>query len=119
MRIEKSRKNKVLINWQYCNDLNDINEAISTQDPDWEGLRSAKDIISITYNTDHGCYVVIWRLNPESRYSNTFRGCSNCTNAVYIPGFVDHYCNAKQCGIETEVYDCPVFEGEYLWKDIN
>ena len=40
-----------LLNWQYCNDLNDINEAIKTKDKDWEGLTSADDIISITYNT--------------------------------------------------------------------
>lgn len=112
MRIEKSRKNKVLINWQYCDDLNDINEAIATQDPDWEGLRSAKDIISITYNTDHRCYVVIWKLNPESRYPNNPRNCSNCKNALKFIGFVDHYCKAKQCGITEEVYDCQEFEGE-------
>ncbi len=48
------------INWQYCNNLNEINEAIKTKDKNWEGLTSADDIISITY--DGGCYVVIWRM---------------------------------------------------------
>lgn len=51
-----------LVNWQYCNDPNDINEAIKTKDKDWEGLTSANDIISITYDTNHGCYVIFWRM---------------------------------------------------------
>ena len=49
------------INWQYCLDLNDINNAIKIHDNNWEGLTDANNIISITYNTNHGCYVVIWR----------------------------------------------------------
>lgn len=56
-----------LVNWQYCNDLNDINEAIKTRDEYWEGLTSANDIISITYDANHGCYVVFWRID---RYRN-------------------------------------------------
>lgn len=48
------------VNWQYCNDPNDINEAIKARDEDWEGLTSANDIISITYR--EGCYVVFWRM---------------------------------------------------------
>lgn len=49
------------INWQYINDLNDINNAIETHNEDWEGLSDAHDIISITYDTNHGCYVVFWK----------------------------------------------------------
>lgn len=49
------------INWQYTNDPNDINDAIANHDKDWEGLTSASDIISITYDTNHGCYVVFWK----------------------------------------------------------
>lgn len=56
-----SSENDVLINWQYCKNLNDINTAILKNDDDWVGLTSADQIISITYNTDHMCYVVIWR----------------------------------------------------------
>lgn len=51
----------ILINWQYTKDLNEINGAILTQDSDWEGLKDASQIINITYDTDHGCYVVFWR----------------------------------------------------------
>ena len=51
-----------IVNWQYCNDPNDINEAIKTRDEDWEGLTSANDIISIAYDTNHGCYVIFWRM---------------------------------------------------------
>ena len=51
-----------LVNWQYSNDLNDINEAIKTGDEDWEGLTSADDIINITWDAHHGCYVIFWRM---------------------------------------------------------
>ena len=54
-------KTKKLIMWQYVKDLNDINNAILTDDADWEGLHSAEQIISITYDTNHGCYVVFWK----------------------------------------------------------
>lgn len=51
-----------LVNWQYCTDLNDIDYGIKSNDVDWEGLTSADDIISITYNPNHGCYVVFWKM---------------------------------------------------------
>ena len=46
--------------WQYCHDPNDIDKAIKEHDEDWEGLESLHQIISITYDTNHGCYVVFW-----------------------------------------------------------
>lgn len=46
--------------WQYCKDLNDIEEAIKNKDENWEGLESLHQIISITFDTNHNCYVVIW-----------------------------------------------------------
>lgn len=46
--------------WQYCKDPNDIQKAIEEEDSDWEGLKSLQQIISITYDTNHGCYVVFW-----------------------------------------------------------
>lgn len=49
-----------LIMWQYTHDPNDINDAIKTHDEDWEGLDDARKIISITYDTNHACYVVFW-----------------------------------------------------------
>lgn len=52
-----------LINWQYCRDPNDINKAIINLDSDWEGLIDASQIISITYDTNFGCYVVFWTVN--------------------------------------------------------
>ena len=54
-------KTKKYIMWQFVKDLNDFNNAILTEDEDWDGLKSAEQIISITYNTNHGCYVVLWR----------------------------------------------------------
>ncbi len=52
-----------LISWQYTKDLNDINLVILNQnnDENWEGLADASQIINITYDTNHGCYVVFWR----------------------------------------------------------
>lgn len=49
-----------LVNWQYCKDLNDINQAIISNDQNWEGLKSAEQIISITFDGSHMCYVVFW-----------------------------------------------------------
>jgi len=51
-----------LVNWQYCNNPNDINKAIKTKDKNWEGLTSADDIISITYNSNQGYYTVFWKM---------------------------------------------------------
>lgn len=54
------------IMWQYCNDPNDINDAIRRNlcrgDENWEGLESAEQIISITYDSHQGCYVVFWEM---------------------------------------------------------
>lgn len=46
--------------WQYCKDPNDIDKAIEEGDPNWEGLKSLHQIISITYDSNFGCYVVFW-----------------------------------------------------------
>ena len=54
-------KSKKYIMWQYVKNPNDINNAILIEDDDWDGLKSAEQIISITYDTNHGCYVVFWR----------------------------------------------------------
>lgn len=54
-----------LVNWQYCHDPNTINMAIKKQDSNWEGLTSANQIISITYDIDHGCYVVFWQVRDQ------------------------------------------------------
>lgn len=48
------------LNWQYAKDPNEINEAIRTHDENWEGLTNAEQIKSITYDSNHGCYVVFW-----------------------------------------------------------
>lgn len=53
----------VLIMWQYCRDPNDINTAIIEHNDNWEGLTSADQIISITWDTNHGCYVAFWRID--------------------------------------------------------
>ena len=50
------------INWQFCNDPNDINTAIETQDYNWRGLTDADQIISISWDAHQGCYVVFWKV---------------------------------------------------------
>lgn len=55
-----------LVNWQYCKDLNDIDDAIKNNDEEWEGLTTADDIISITYNYNQRCYVVFWKMEVEN-----------------------------------------------------
>ena len=50
-----------LIMWQYCRNPNDINKAMDEHDENWEGLTSAEQIISITYDANLNCYVVFWR----------------------------------------------------------
>lgn len=50
-----------MINWQYCKDLNDINRAILDHDENWEDLKSAEQIINVTWDSHHGCYVVFWK----------------------------------------------------------
>ena len=52
--------NRQLINWQYCSNPNDVNNAIIHHDPDWSGLKSASQIINITYDSNHRSYVVFW-----------------------------------------------------------
>lgn len=54
----------MLIGWQYCKDPNDINEAIMFRDMNWDSLKSAEQIISITYDYNQNCYVVFWRYEP-------------------------------------------------------
>ena len=53
-------KEREYLSWQYCWDLNDIQKAVDTHDPEWQGLVSLQQIISITFDTNHGCYVVFW-----------------------------------------------------------
>ena len=48
-----------IVNWNYCKDPNDINDAIIHPNESWDGI-TASNIISITYDTNHGCYVVFW-----------------------------------------------------------
>ena len=48
------------IMWQYCQNLNDINKAIEERDPEWEGLISAKQIISVSFDKRQGAYLVVW-----------------------------------------------------------
>lgn len=54
------RKSELM--WQFCKDPNDINAAIKKRDPNWEGLVSADQIITIIWNQSHSCYMVFWRM---------------------------------------------------------
>lgn len=58
------------INWNYCKDPNTINEVLEEnagayQNCNWEGLRSARQIISITWDSHQGLYVVFWRMEEQ------------------------------------------------------
>ena len=55
-------RDKELIAWQYCHDPNDINKAIKEYDENWYGLESASQIINITWDGNHGCYVIFWKV---------------------------------------------------------
>lgn len=50
------------ISWNYCKDLNEINYAIMSRDENWYGI-TAENIISITWDGNHGCYAVFWRID--------------------------------------------------------
>ena len=61
------------LNWQYAKDLNEINEAIRAHDENWEGLTNAEQIKSITYDSNHGCYVVFWVVDIYGCYGEEFK----------------------------------------------
>lgn len=54
---------KEKISWNYVKDPNEINKAIIEGDEDcFEGLHSASQIISISWDSHQSCYVVFWRV---------------------------------------------------------
>lgn len=58
-----------LLVWQYTDDPNEVNEAIlKGNNPNWEGLKSADQIVNITYDTEQKEFVVFWTL-PEDHES--------------------------------------------------
>ena len=62
-----------VVMWQYCKDPNEINEAIVTQNENWDGLKSADQIISITWDPSSAMYLVFWRVRQwlDGREENT------------------------------------------------
>lgn len=54
-----------IIHWQYVKDLNNINKVILLGDENWDGLKDASQIISITYDSNQGCYVVFWLVDAR------------------------------------------------------
>ena len=49
------------VSWLYCKNLNEINDAIKdNHNENWYGI-TADNIISITYDSNQGRYVVFWR----------------------------------------------------------
>lgn len=58
-RVADAQPKKFLM-WQYARDPNEINDAIKNRDANWEDLESAEQIVSITFDTNHMCYVVFW-----------------------------------------------------------
>lgn len=65
MEEKKAKEQEKIVMWQYCRNLNDINTAIITRDPDWEGLTDGSQIIGIVWDTIQGCYVVFWRVEMK------------------------------------------------------
>ena len=53
------------INFHYCTNLYQINDAIRNKDPEWLGLTDASDIISVTHNYYLDCYVVVWKIHLQ------------------------------------------------------
>lgn len=51
-----------MVMWQYCKDPNEINNAIVMQDENWDGLKSADQIISITWDPGAAMYLVFWKV---------------------------------------------------------
>lgn len=51
-----------LLQWNYCRNLEDINEAILERHTDWNGLTSAEQIVSITWVERLDCYCVVWKV---------------------------------------------------------
>ena len=51
-----------LIKTTVCSKLDEINKAILEQDPNWDDLTSAEQIISIQWIPQEKLYLVIWRV---------------------------------------------------------
>ena len=51
-----------LIKSTVCSKLDEINKAILEQDPNWDDLTSAEQIISIQWIPQEKLYLVIWRV---------------------------------------------------------
>lgn len=56
---------KKLVSWSYCKDPNDINKAILEEDENWGGLKSAEQIISISWDVHQMCYAVFWWIDNK------------------------------------------------------
>lgn len=54
-----------LLKWRSCINPIEINIAITCNDPNWGGLNSADQIVSITYDTSNMCYMVFWTIENE------------------------------------------------------
>lgn len=66
---KKEEKQRVkLLSWQFCKDPNYINIAIEKQDENWYGLKNVEQIVNVTYDTYHGCYVVFWVYEKEEKH---------------------------------------------------
>ena len=52
---------QMLLCWNYCKNLNDINTAIKENNENWPGL-AADNIVSITYDSTLARFVVIWKV---------------------------------------------------------
>ena len=59
-KIKEEKQQMRIVDWQYFKDPNEINKAIKNQYTNWGGI-TAENIISITYDNSHECYVVFWR----------------------------------------------------------
>lgn len=86
--------------WKYCTSPSDVESAIREQDNTWSGLKSADQIIDITFDSTLGCYVVFWTVYDK---------CGQCefldTATAYISNPPQYRCKKHHC-LRRETDDC-------------
>ena len=67
--------NDMYFGWQYLKDLNELNEVLEMTEEErsnmgLDGITGMDDLVSVTYDTNHGCYVAIWKCRNKSEKKN-------------------------------------------------
>ena len=77
--------------WQYIKNLNEINEVLNMTEEErsnigLDGIRGINDLVSVTYDTNHGCYLAIWKCKsvlPSVAIPNKTGHCKDCKYFEY------------------------------------